>query len=171
MLQLSVLLLGLGIGAGLVSGFNAIFMGSERAMGLTLELHYSLSDIFNAFLLGVIITFITIALASFRISKLNIVEAIRNIAATEQPQTVNRTMLVGVFLLIAGAASYTAAPSNYVIEVISPSMVIFGAALVSLRFVSRERSSSRERIFSLVRSRLSGVPPLHYYVSCGCAVF
>ncbi len=141
---------GLGIGAALVSGFNGIFMGSERAMGLTLELHYSLSDIINAFLIGVIITFMTIALTSFRISKLNIVEAMRNIAATEQPQTVNRMMLVGVFLLIAGAASYIAAPSNYDIQVISPSMVIFGAALISLRFVSRERSSSRERIFSLV---------------------
>jgi putative ABC transport system permease protein len=161
---------GLGIGAGLVSGFNSIFMGSQRSMGLTLELHYSFSDIINAFLLGVIITFITIALASFRISKLNIVEAIRNIAATEQPQTVNRTMLVGVFLLIAGVASYLAVPSNYVIQVISPSMVIFGAALISLRFVSRERSSSRERIFSLVGVALV-VYLLYFTTSLGGAPF
>ena len=142
-------ILGLGIGAGLVNGFNAIFMGGENAMGLTLELHYSLSDIFNAFLLGVIITFITIAVASFRISKLNIVEAIRNVTVQEQPRTMKRLMLLGVSLLIAGVISYIVVRSNHIIDVVSPSMVIFGLALISQQFVSRERSFSRDRVFSI----------------------
>lgn len=141
-------IIGVGIGAGLVNGFNAIFMGGERAMGLTLELHYSLSDIFNAFLLGVIITFITIAVASFRISKLNIVEAIRNVTVTEQPRTIKRMVLLGVSLLIAGVVSYIAVRSNYIIDVVSPSMVIVGVALISQQFVSRERFFSRDRVFS-----------------------
>jgi len=141
-------ILGVGIGAGLVNGFNAIFMRGENAMGLTLQLHYSLSDIFNAFLLGVIITFITIAVASFRISKLNIVEAIRNVTVPEQPRTMKRMMLLGVFLLIVGVISYIAARSNHIIDVVSPSMMIFGVALISQQFVSRERSVSRDRVFS-----------------------
>ncbi|HXY88197.1 MAG TPA: FtsX-like permease family protein [Candidatus Acidoferrales bacterium] len=139
---------GLGIGAGLVNGFNIIFMSGERAMGLTLELHYSLSDIFNAFLLGVIITFITIALASFRISKLNIVEAIRNIPVTEQPHTIKRMMLLGSLLLILAIISYIVVRSNYFIDVISPSMAIFGIAFVSQKFVSQERFFTRDRVFS-----------------------
>ena len=142
-------ILGLGIGAGLVNGFNIIFMGGERAMGLTLELHYSLSDIFNAFLLGVIITFVTIAVASFRISKLNIVEAIRNVPIKEQPHATKRMMLLGALLLVLGVISYVAVRSNYIVEVISPSMVIFGIALVSQKFVFRKRFFTRDRVFSV----------------------
>ncbi len=142
-------LLGLGVGAGLVYGFNAVFMGNELAStvfmsgenvsGLSLVFHYNVSNIFNAFLLGVLITFITIALASFMISKLNIIQAIRNVREPEHARTTRRTILFGVLLLILGVLSYTVASSNNVIKLLSPSMVIFGATLISRRFLSRER--------------------------------
>jgi putative ABC transport system permease protein len=141
-------ILGLGTGAGLVNGFNAIFMGSERANGvfmsgeptsqLPLVLYYNASSLFNAFLLGVIITFATIALASYLISKLNIVKAIRNVKEPEQSRPTRRMMLLGVFLFLFGVASFATANSQNVIKVLSPPMAIFGTALISRRFIWRE---------------------------------
>ncbi len=141
-------ILGLGIGAGLINGFNAIFTSGEGGGGvfmtgepiseLSLVLHFNALNLVNAFLLGVIITFATIALASYLISKLNIVQAIRNVTLPDQSSAIRRLFLLGFFFLLFGVTSYAISNSNNVIKVLSPSMAIFGAALISRRYIRRE---------------------------------
>ena len=136
-------ILGLGTGAGLVYGFNSIIASQNAKYGITLALHYNWSSIANAFLMGVIITLTTIIVASFRISKLNIIHAIRDIKETGQFEATKRLLLFGGLLAAAGVVMYLAASSNYTVKVIAPAMAIFGVAIMGRRF------ATHERIFSL----------------------
>ncbi|MGZ4933484.1 MAG: ABC transporter permease [Halobacteriota archaeon] len=142
-------LLGLGTGAGLIYGFNSI-MSNNSQDGLTLALHFNWSSLALAFLTGVILTVVTIAVASLWISKLNIIHAIRNIQETRRARATRRTLFAGVLLAAVGTIVYLSASSNGMVKVIAPTMAIFGVGLIGRRW------ASQERVFSLASAALLG---------------
>jgi len=67
--------LGIGVGLGMVSIIAALF-GST---GFALQPHIAPRSVVVAFCLGAVVTFLTVALSAWRVSRLNIVAAIRDL--------------------------------------------------------------------------------------------
>ena len=68
-------LLGIGVGLGMVS----IMAGLLGAGGFGLQSHIELRSVVVAFCLGAIVTFLTVSFSSWRVSRLNVVAAIRDL--------------------------------------------------------------------------------------------
>ena len=100
--------IGVGLGFVLVAAVAAIF-SQDQATNFTLSSHVEPVSFLTSFLAGAVLTFATVVLASRRISRLNIVQAIRDIP---EPQTARpgwRGLLqglgvtgLGVVLLLSG---------------------------------------------------------------------
>ena len=132
-------ILGIGIGAGLIDTLNAATTAGSPA-GASLVLHYDLTDLLTAFLIGLLVTVATIAFASYRISRLNIVLAIRNAENSEQaPRLPRGAPILGVGLLVFGFVVYGVSPQSLAAQVMAPTLIIFGLALVALRAIKRQQ--------------------------------
>jgi putative ABC transport system permease protein len=92
---------GLLLGYIIVYSFGVIF--ADVAEGLLLSFHFEWMSLFLAFCLGLIITFVTIAVASWKVSKLNIVRAIRNIPEPVMEKASKKTVFLGIFMVVTGA--------------------------------------------------------------------
>jgi len=68
-------LLGMGVGLGMVS----IMAGLFGAGGFDLQSHIELRSVVVAFCLGAIVTFLTVSFSAWRVSRLNVVAAIRDL--------------------------------------------------------------------------------------------
>ena len=102
-------LVGAGIGALLVIATSAIFAQASPSEDFTLTPTITLRSLLVSFFLGSIVTFITVGIASLRVSRLNIVRAIRDIPEPERARGgVGRLVwgvifaLVGLLLLVSG---------------------------------------------------------------------
>jgi putative ABC transport system permease protein len=119
-------------------------------------------SLFAAFTEGLLITYVTILFTSWRVSKLNIIRAIRNIP--EPPRGV-RTYTVlsitGIILIILGAlvfeVSYGA--KSAVEALVGPSIVIFGVGLILSRFLRNRYAFTITGIALLIQW---GVPSLSW---------
>lgn len=119
-------------------------------------------SLFTAFTEGLVITYVTILFTSWRVSKLNIIRAIRNIP--EPPRGV-RTYTVlsiaGIVAIIIGAfvfeASYAAKSAAEAL--VGPSIVIFGAGLILSRFLRNRYAFTITGIALLIQW---GVPSLSW---------
>jgi putative ABC transport system permease protein len=130
-------ILGIGIGAALINTLNAAVTGGSPA-GASLVLHYDPTDLLIAFLTGLLVTITTLTFASYRISRLNIVRAIRNAENSEQGPRLRRgAPLLGVGLTVFGFAAYGLFPQSLAARVLAPTLIIFGLALVGLRAMKR----------------------------------
>jgi putative ABC transport system permease protein len=129
--------MGVGIGAILIGVLNAAFSGESLA-GTSLALHYDISDLLAAFLIGALIAFFTITLSSLRISRLSVVGAIRNI---EQPsKKSHRAMvpasLIGIALVTCGLAAYVIS-KDAVVTLMAPVFFVTGFALTVRQVFTR----------------------------------
>jgi len=89
-----------------------------------------------AYCLGVVLTFGTVAFSSFRVSRLNIVAAIRDVDEAPRRQAARRTLLTGIAFLIVGTGFFawglsTLQRPHFNIGVM---LYVFGLAFV-LRFI------------------------------------
>lgn len=133
----------IGVLFGIVVGYLVIYAFGEivRSAG---EEEFDILQYFTftgasmviGFISGFFITIITIYLASGRISKINIVRAIRDIPEPEIPRSDRRMMLIGIatfisgfLLLIAGSYSELTAPF-----ISGLSLMVFGACIFMRRF-------------------------------------
>jgi len=131
-------ILGIGIGAGLIDTLNAATTVGNPA-GASLVLHYDLTDLLTAFLIGLLVTIATIAFASYRISRLSIVRAIRNAQnSEEEPRLPQGAPTLGVGLLLVGFAAYGVSLQSLATHVMAPTLIILGLALIALRAMKRQ---------------------------------
>jgi len=129
-------ILGVGVALGIVLAMKAIIGNS-----LPLSPYVQPRSLVIAYCLGVVLTFGTIAFSSWRVSKLNIVAAIRD---TEEP--VRRKagvrsliwgivmVLLGILLALVGLSGKQAAPFYG-----GAMLIVFGLALILRRFGVPER--------------------------------
>lgn len=84
----------------------AIGLAVQPLLGdfLTVTPHVTLRSMIVAYCLGVVITFIAVVVSSWRISRLNIVAAVRDIPDVSNPKRRLRTIVWGVVLLLIGIA-------------------------------------------------------------------
>lgn len=126
---------GLGIAYLLILAFGTIFGGGG---GIEIPFHFELSSIIMAFCIGLTITFITVFLASWIVSKLNIVRAIRNIPEPSITKATSRHIILGVFLTIIGVIMTHIGVSDLsaINFMTGPCLLLLGAAMLVMRIIS-----------------------------------
>ncbi|MFQ6127372.1 MAG: ABC transporter permease, partial [Thermoplasmata archaeon] len=89
---------GLGIAYLMIFAFGQIF----GAAGLAIPFYFEIESLVLGFCIGVFITFLTVLLSSWVVSKLNIVRAIRGIPEPSLAKPTRRFMVAGGFLVALG---------------------------------------------------------------------
>jgi putative ABC transport system permease protein len=97
--------LGIGVGYAIVKVAAPIFGGSGD---FSIDLTFSMDpqSIIIGFCVGVIIALLTVAGTSLRISRINIIRAIRDLQEPERPQARLRTILAGLAFAVLGAVMF-----------------------------------------------------------------
>jgi len=96
-------LLGVAIGYTMVFVLRRAFSQmSQGPNGLDLTFAFSWQSVVIAFTLGIVLTFIVVVLSSWRVSRLNIVRAVRDIPEPPTQERTWRTLVTGIILPILG---------------------------------------------------------------------
>jgi putative ABC transport system permease protein len=132
--------LGLLFGWIIIQAFEYIFGSSEGFVGgaSNIQFHFNWGSVFIAFCAGLLITFATIFLISTRITKLNIIRAIRRIPEPRTSGTKKRSHIIGAVLAILGILfcfmGYSSnAGAGWMIGL---PLLFIGSALVAYKWIS-----------------------------------
>ena len=126
-----------GVLVGIVLGYilvkaTAGAIGQDVTSEFSLSTHVQLVSVLVAFFLGTVVTLITVAFASWRISRINIVRAIRDIPEPQQSRATKKALAAGIALIVIGllimVSGYNTA--NAVWFWLGPSLAVLGAAIV-----------------------------------------
>lgn len=79
------------------------FMGQLVGEFFTIEPSWRFRDMVLAYLLGIVVTYVTVVVAAWRVSRLNIVAAVRDLPEPQLPRASRRWLVAGVLGTIAGA--------------------------------------------------------------------
>ncbi|OGS47937.1 MAG: hypothetical protein A3K68_07720, partial [Euryarchaeota archaeon RBG_16_68_13] len=128
---------GLLIAGVILWAFELVFP-AEVFGGVRFVLTWTVPDLVTAFAIGFLITMATIALASWRISKLNIVRAIRDIPEPVEHRSTRRQLGTGAVLAGVGALVALAGFSNGILafQDLGPCVLAIGLAVLLMRKVS-----------------------------------
>ncbi len=134
------ILVGIGIAYGILYAFGSIISGFfPVSLAQVLDsFTFTPVSLFTAFTEGLFITYFTILLTSWRVSKLNIIRAVRDIPEPPRgKRTYTVLSLLGVVLAILGVFLFEAsfAAKSAIEALVGPSLVIIGAGLVLSRFL------------------------------------
>ena len=129
---------GLLIAGVILWGFSQVFQGG---FGGGFVLTWTISDLLTGFAIGFLITMATIGIASFRVSKLNIVRAIRDIPEPVPHRSTRRQIAVGAVLVALGALGTISslATKNLILQEAGPSALAIGLAVLTMRITSPRR--------------------------------
>jgi putative ABC transport system permease protein len=154
-----------GVGAGylLTYTFSILFASQGVTASAVLQsFTVTADDLVIAYVVGFLLTIITVAIASSRVSRLNIVRAIRDLPAPRPPLRLYTFLgyLGGVLVVVGGLLfAYTYQGATDLSEpIIGGVLVIFGLGLVASRFVKNRLAFSAVGIAELV---WAGLGPLH----------
>ncbi len=133
-------LLGLVFGWGIIQAFEYIFGSTETTSegGFNIPFYFTWESVFFAFCLGLIITFATIFFISRRITKLNIIRAIRRIPEPRTASKKKRAHIVGAVVAVLGIlfcyGGYTSGEGAG--WMIGLPFIFIGSALVAYKWIS-----------------------------------
>jgi putative ABC transport system permease protein len=130
------MLAGLFIAAVILWGFSLVFQTGFGGTGFILT--WTTSDLVTGFAIGFLITMATIGIASFRVSKLNIVRAIRDIPEPVPHRSTRRQVAVGATLAAIGAIGTVASlvTRNLILQEAGPCALAVGLAFLTMRLTS-----------------------------------
>ena len=155
---------GIGIAYGILYAFGSILSGFfPVSLAQVLDsFTFTPTSLFTAFTEGLFITYLTILLTSWRLSRLNIIRAVRDIP--EPPKgvrTYTKLFFAGIALAIIGALVFQAsfAAKSTIEALVGPSLVIFGIGLVLARFLRNRYAFTITGIALLVQW---GVPSFSF---------
>ena len=155
---------GIGIAYGILYSFGKIISGFfPVSLAQVLDsFTFTPTSLFTAFAEGLFITYLTILLTSWRVSKLNIIRAVRDIP--EPPRGV-RTYTVlsvlGIALAILGVFLFESsfAAKSALEALVGPSLVVIGGGLVLSRFLQNRYAFTLTGLALLVQW---GVPSFSF---------
>ncbi|HYM39098.1 MAG TPA: FtsX-like permease family protein [Thermoplasmata archaeon] len=144
-------LVGLLLAGVILWAFTLVFP-ARLFGGVTFILTWTPLDLIRGFAIGFLITMGTILLASWRVSKLNIVRAIRDIPEPVEHRSTRPQLALGVLLTLAGAfATFEAFRRQDVLyQDLGPSSLAIGLAILLRNVVSPRVAFSAAGIFLLV---------------------
>jgi len=125
---------GLLVAGVILWGFSQVF-GASAFGGTGFILTWTDSDLINGFAIGFLITMATIGAASWRVSKLNIVRAIRDIPEPVQHRSTRRQVAVGAAVSVLGAVGLGVAlvRQSLLLQDVGPVGLAFGLAVLTMR--------------------------------------
>ena len=142
--------IGLAIGWSLINGF----MGAIEDVD-TIPFYYKNSSVIIAFCVGTLITIGTVALSSWKVSKLNIVRSIRSMEEPRLRKGGMKSVYQGTALLALGLVLTFvgfAPGGSLLLQAMGPAVVVIGACLVLKRWISTEVANSMMGIGIVVYS-------------------
>src|SRR5712691_1473567 len=127
---------GLLVAGVILWGFSQVF-GASAFGGTGFILTWTDSDLINGFAIGFLITMATIVIASWRVSKLNIVRAIRDIPEPVPHRSTKRQVAAGATIAVLGAVGFVVAllRENLLLQDLGPVGLAFGIAVLTMRAV------------------------------------
>jgi putative ABC transport system permease protein len=131
---------GIGIAYGILYAFGRIisnFFPVSLAQVLD-SFTFTPTSLFTAFTEGLFITYLTILLTSWRVSRLNIIRAVRDIPEPpKEVRTYTKLFFVGIALAVLGVIVFQSsfAAKSAIEALVGPSLVIFGSGLILARFL------------------------------------
>src|SRR3989441_2663657 len=127
---------GLLVAAVILWGFSQVF-GAGAFGGTGFILSWTDSDLINGFAIGFLITMATIAIASWRVSKLNIVRAIRDIPEPVQRRSTRRQVALGAAIAVLGGLglAFALLRQSLLLQDLGPTGLAFGLAVLTMRVV------------------------------------
>lgn len=93
--------LGVGVAALMIRVLSTVFSGFYK--GITLTFHFEWTSLVISVCLGILLTFIVVAFSAYRVSRLNIVAAIRDLDESEQRDAGMLRMFTAPFGVMWGA--------------------------------------------------------------------
>ncbi len=118
-------------------GFERVFP-AQAFGGVRFVFTWTWLDLIRGFAIGFLITMGTIALASWRVSKLNIVRAIRDIPEPVERRSTAKQLAIGATLAGLGVLLTVAAflGRNLTLQDLGPSLLALGLAILTMRVLS-----------------------------------
>lgn len=93
-----------GTGLGLLAAFSiTTVMSSLYAKSLPITAHVEPRSLVVAYCLGVVITFGAVVVAAWRVSRLSVVAALRDLPEPSSPRRQRRAVVLGILFLVLGA--------------------------------------------------------------------
>ena len=132
-------LLGVGVGWGIVKLATPIF-GAFGEFAIELRFAMTANSIIRGFCIGVLISLVTVFLTSIRISRINVIRAIRDLPEPKVTRTRKRTMAAGALLAIASTAWFLAGVGDdkaWAAAVLGPPLALWGLVPFAGRVVAR----------------------------------
>jgi putative ABC transport system permease protein len=125
---------GLVVAAVMITLFSTVMGGA----GITWALHFEWNSIGIAMCAGFLITTVTVVAASWRVSKLNIVRAIRDIPEPMLAKSEKKYVVTGIAGIVLGVLlTLSGSSSKQAMSIMAgPCLLVLGASLVAVRFVS-----------------------------------
>src|SRR5213080_609432 len=125
---------GLLVAGVILWGFSQVF-GASSFGGTGFILTWTESDLIYGFAIGFLITMATIGIASWRVSKLNIVRAIRDIPEPVPHGSTRRQVAAGAAIAVLGAIGFIVAllRQNLLLQDLGPVGLAFGLAVLTMR--------------------------------------
>ncbi len=138
--------------AGVILWAFGIIFPARLFGGVTFVLTWTPLDLIRGFAIGFLITMGTILLASWRVSKLNIVRAIRDIPEPVEHRSTRWQLALGVLLTVLGAfLSFEAVRrSDVLFQDLGPSSLALGLAILGRNVVTPRVAFSAAGAFLLV---------------------
>ena len=93
---------GLGLGRVIMAGASRIFSSGDEEFRLDLTWHYEWSSVLQGLAIGFTISLLTVFVTSIRLSRFNIIQAIRDITETAQKRPRKRSLYFGLALAFLG---------------------------------------------------------------------
>ena len=137
-----------GAGYALLSGLVGTILGALISIGIGVGIQSAFGDFIEitpyvaprsmviAYALGVVITFMAVAVSSWRVSRLNVVAAVRDIPDTYQAKKNRRQLIWGVVMIVVGALMIFSAQSSDSLFMFTTGMTLipFGIAAILTYF-------------------------------------
>lgn len=139
--DLAAAVVGVGLGVAVTYAIAGIVARIFQDTPLDLAFHFETRSLVAAFTLGILVTFATVAVASWRVSRLNIVRAIRDIPEPKFEKVGRRGLILAVLLLFVGCVMTLGgiAGGSGTSLYVGISLVIIGLALLLRWFGLKER--------------------------------
>lgn len=145
-------LLGIGVGWAIVKVAAPIF-GGFGDFGLELSFAMEIESLVVGFCVGILISLLTVLFTSLRISRINIIRAIRDLPEPKRLEARLRTTIIGVAISLAGALGFVSGLSSeggWFAILVGPAIAAFGLLPVLSRFLPRRLAVILVALFSLL---------------------
>jgi putative ABC transport system permease protein len=144
--------LGMGVGWAIVRLAAPIFGGAGE---FSLDLAFSLQpgSVVAGFALGLLISIATVAVTSVRISRINVIRAIRDLPEPSVDRTRLRNVVIGTLVALAAGSAFVATMGNddaFLIAILCPPLCAFALVPLVGSVFSRRRALLAAACLSLV---------------------